>query len=59
MNRFLLEKNARTHATNTTNGVINTDNGIAKAKSKSACTSGPGGRPIIVRLVIKQIIFVG
>ena len=46
-------KTARTDATNTTNGVVNTTNGLFKAKRESAQTSGPGVRPIIFRVIIK------
>ena len=40
-------KNASAYATDTTNG-------FSRAKRKIARTSGPGSRPIIVRLIIKK-----
>ena len=41
-------KNSKTHATNTTNGIV-------KANRRIARTSGPRVRPIIVRLVVERI----
>ena len=47
--------NTTNRIVNTTNGVINATSGLFKAKIKSARTSGPGVRPIIVRIIIEQI----
>ena len=55
LNRFLSVQNTRTYVTETTNGIPNTTNVLIRAKEKSARTSGPGSRPIIIRLIIKRV----